>query len=65
MLFVFVDLHPPLQKVTRKLHLSKTKNAKFNDSGSLVPFYFAATVWGTDIIMKVAKHPKCGCGRRK
>ncbi|KXJ16752.1 translocating chain-associated membrane protein 1 [Exaiptasia diaphana] len=41
-----------LDKVIRKLHLSKTKNSKFNDSGELLPFYFASAAWGADIIMK-------------
>ncbi|XP_031555240.1 translocating chain-associated membrane protein 1-like [Actinia tenebrosa] len=41
-----------LDKVIRKLHLSKTKNSKFNDSGELLPFYFASAAWGADIIIK-------------
>jgi len=42
-----------LQKVSRKLRLSKTKNTKFNDSGILLPFYFFFAAWGADIIVKV------------
>lgn len=42
-----------LQKISRKLKLSKTKNTKFNDSGILLPFYFFFAAWGTDIIVKV------------
>ncbi|XP_001632163.2 translocating chain-associated membrane protein 1 [Nematostella vectensis] len=41
-----------LDRVIRKLHLSKTKNTKFNDSGGLLPFYFASAAWGLDIMMK-------------
>ena len=44
-----------LQKVSRKLRLSKTKNTKFSDSGTLLPFYFFFAAWGADIIVKV-KH---------
>lgn len=40
-------------KVSRKLRLSKTKNTKFNDSGTLLPFYFFFAAWGADIVVKV------------
>lgn len=39
-------------KVSRKLRLSKTKNTKFNDSGTLLPFYFFFAAWGADIVVK-------------
>lgn len=42
-----------MQKVSRKLRLSKTKNTKFNDSGTLLPFYFFFAAWGADIVVKV------------
>ena len=45
-----------LQKVSRKLRLSKTKNTKFNDSGILLPFYFFFAAWGADIILKVKQY---------
>lgn len=49
----FVSLLFWLQKVSRKLRLSKTKNTKFNDSGTLLPFYFFFAAWGADIVVKV------------
>jgi len=41
-----------LDKVNKKLHLSKVKHAKFNESGQLLAFYLVSLVWGGDIIMK-------------
>ena len=51
-----VDILFLLQKVSRKLRLSKTKNTKFNDSGILLPFYFFFAAWGADIILKVKQY---------
>merc|ERR1712106_598767 len=41
-----------LDKVNKKLHLSKIKHAKFNESGQLLSFYLVSLVWGGDIILK-------------
>jgi len=41
-----------LDKVNKKLHLSKIKHAKFNESGQLLSFYIVSLIWGADIIMK-------------
>ncbi|KAL1123213.1 hypothetical protein AAG570_002300 [Ranatra chinensis] len=41
-----------LDKVSRKLHLSKVKHSKFNESGQLLVFYFMSVLWGGDIIRK-------------
>jgi len=41
-----------LDKVNKKLHLSKIKHAKFNESGQLLAFYLVSLVWGGDIILK-------------
>ncbi|CAH0390891.1 unnamed protein product [Bemisia tabaci] len=41
-----------LDKVTRKLHLSKLKHNKFNESGQLAVFYLLSFLWGLDIIVK-------------
>lgn len=41
-----------LQKVSKRLHLSKSKLAVFSKSGQLVTFYLVSTVWGMDIIVK-------------
>lgn len=41
-----------LDKVTRKLHLSKVKLSKFNESGQLLVFYVMTVLWGGDVIIK-------------
>lgn len=41
-----------LDKLNRKLHLSKVKHSKFNESGQLVTFYLFSILWGMDIMMK-------------
>jgi len=41
-----------LDKVNKKLHLSKVKHAKFNESGQLLSFYIISLVWGADMIMR-------------
>jgi len=41
-----------LDKVNKKLHLSKVKHAKFNESGQLLSFYIISLIWGVDIMMR-------------
>merc|ERR1712055_982735 len=41
-----------LDKVNKKLHLSKIKHAKFNESGQLLAFYIVSLFWGGDIIFR-------------
>jgi translocating chain-associated membrane protein 1 len=41
-----------LDKVNRKLHLSKVKHAKFNESGQLLAFYAASLVWAADLVLR-------------
>merc|ERR1719493_189883 len=41
-----------LDKVNKKLHLSKIKHAKFNESGQLLAFYLVSLFWGGDIIIR-------------
>lgn len=41
-----------LDKVNRKLHLSKIKHAKFNESGQLLSFYIVSLLWAGDIVMR-------------
>jgi len=41
-----------LDKVNKKLHLSKIKHQKFNESGQLLSFYLVSLVWGADIIVR-------------
>jgi len=41
-----------LDKISRKLHLSKVKHSKFNESGQLFFFYAMSIFWGGHIILK-------------
>lgn len=41
-----------LDKMNRKLHLSKVKHSKFNESGQLLVFYLASVIWGADILLR-------------
>lgn len=56
-LLIAVVLHAVVQeyvldKLNRKLHLSKTKHSKFNESGQLLAFYIFSIVWAVDIMIK-------------
>lgn len=42
-----------LQKVNRRLHLSKSKNTKFNESGQLCVFHLVSSVWSFYILITV------------
>ncbi|ETE70489.1 Translocating chain-associated membrane protein 1, partial [Ophiophagus hannah] len=42
-----------LDKINRRLHLSKTKHSKFNESGQLAFFYLFSFVWGASILSAV------------
>merc|ERR1739844_711386 len=39
-----------LDKVNRKMHLSKIKHAKFNESGQLLAFYLVSLMWAGQIL---------------
>jgi translocating chain-associated membrane protein 1 len=41
-----------VQKLNRRVHLSKTKHSKFSESGQLLVFYAASAFWGLDIILR-------------
>ncbi|KAF4523478.1 hypothetical protein B566_EDAN004547 [Ephemera danica] len=41
-----------LDKFSRKLHLSKSKHSKFNESGQLLVFYVVSVLWGGDVIFR-------------
>ena len=43
-----------LQKVNRRMHLSKVKHSKFNESGQLMAFYAISAFWSADIIIRVS-----------
>jgi len=41
-----------LDKLTRKLHLSKIRHSKFNDAGQLLAFALVSSLWGVNIILR-------------
>jgi len=41
-----------LDKVNRKLHLSKIKHSKFNESGQLLIFFIISIAWASEIIRR-------------
>ncbi|XKL69340.1 hypothetical protein PGB90_007109 [Kerria lacca] len=41
-----------LDKISKKLHLSKIKTSMFNDSGQLLVFYLLLIIWSGDLIIK-------------
>ena len=41
-----------LDKLNRRLHLSKIKHSKFNESGQLLSFYLVSILWATEIIRR-------------
>uniref|UniRef100_A0A8B9LJ94 Translocation associated membrane protein 2 n=1 Tax=Astyanax mexicanus TaxID=7994 RepID=A0A8B9LJ94_ASTMX len=57
-LFITIILHAVVQeyildKVNRRLHLSKSKNTKFNESGQLCVFYLVSSFWSLYILATV------------
>uniref|UniRef100_A0A8C1M9S1 Translocating chain-associated membrane protein n=1 Tax=Cyprinus carpio TaxID=7962 RepID=A0A8C1M9S1_CYPCA len=54
-LLIAIILHALIQeyildKINRRLHLSKTKHSKFNESGQLATFYSFSFIWGCSIL---------------
>ncbi|XP_055684715.1 translocating chain-associated membrane protein 1 [Lutzomyia longipalpis] len=41
-----------LDKISKKLHLSKFKLSRFNESGQLVVFYLVGFFWGLEVILR-------------
>ncbi|XP_071441950.1 translocating chain-associated membrane protein 1 [Hetaerina americana] len=41
-----------LDKISRKMHLSKAKHSKFNESGQLLIFFLVSILWGGDVIFR-------------
>ncbi|XP_059165866.1 translocating chain-associated membrane protein 1-like 1 isoform X2 [Physella acuta] len=41
-----------LDKLNRKMHLSKIKHSKFNESGQLLIFFLVSAAWGADILFR-------------
>ncbi|XP_070533235.1 translocating chain-associated membrane protein 1-like 1 isoform X2 [Ptychodera flava] len=56
-LLVCVIIHAVVQeyildKLNRRMHLSKVKHSKFNESGQLLFFYLVSAGWGADIAIR-------------
>ncbi|CAK9802596.1 Translocating chain-associated membrane protein 1-like 1 [Anthophora quadrimaculata] len=56
-LLITIVMHAVFQeyifdKVSKRLHLSKVKLAKFNESSQLILFYILSVIWGIDIIIR-------------
>merc|ERR1712170_181450 len=56
-LLISVGMHAIIQenlldKVNKKLHLSKVKYNKFNESGQLLAFYLVSLFWGGDLLLR-------------
>ncbi|KAK7907705.1 hypothetical protein WMY93_016317 [Mugilogobius chulae] len=54
--FIVIILHAVVQeylldKVNRRLHLSKSKNTKFNESGQLCVFHLVSSVWSLYVLL--------------
>ncbi|NWU56560.1 TR1L1 protein, partial [Dromas ardeola] len=54
-MLIAINLHAVIQeyilnKINRRLHLSKTKHSKFNESGQLAFFYLFSFIWGESIL---------------
>lgn len=43
-----------LQKISKRLHLSKVKHSKFNESGQLVVFHLSSVVWCFYVVVTVS-----------
>lgn len=41
-----------LDKLNRRMHLSKVKHSKFNESGQLLIFYAVSAVWGIEMMIR-------------
>lgn len=41
-----------MQKLSKRLHLSKLKLARFNDSAQLIVFYVMSFLWGVDVMLR-------------
>ncbi|XP_029447307.1 translocating chain-associated membrane protein 1 [Rhinatrema bivittatum] len=55
-MLVAIILHAVIQeyvldKINRRMHFSKTKHSKFNESGQLSAFYLFSCIWGTSLLI--------------
>nr|XP_032654684.1 translocating chain-associated membrane protein 2-like [Chelonoidis abingdonii] len=58
-IFIAIILHMVLQdyvldKINRRLHLSKVKHSKFNESGQLVAFHLTSMIWCLYVVVTVS-----------
>lgn len=51
--FPFSFLSASSQKINRRLHLSKVKHSKFNESGQLVAFHLTSLIWCLYVVVTV------------
>uniref|UniRef100_A0A8C0BJ01 Translocation associated membrane protein 2 n=1 Tax=Buteo japonicus TaxID=224669 RepID=A0A8C0BJ01_9AVES len=57
-IFIAIILHAVVQeyaldKINRRLHLSKVKHSKFNESGQLVAFHLTSVIWCLYVVVTV------------
>lgn len=52
-LFFLFSPSAPSQKINRRLHLSKVKHSKFNESGQLVAFHLTSVIWCLYVVVTV------------
>ncbi|NWI66362.1 TRAM2 protein, partial [Todus mexicanus] len=57
-IFIAIILHAVVQeyaldKINRRLHLSKVKHSKFNESGQLVAFHLTSVIWCSYVVVTV------------
>uniref|UniRef100_A0A8C4K8W1 Translocation associated membrane protein 2 n=1 Tax=Dromaius novaehollandiae TaxID=8790 RepID=A0A8C4K8W1_DRONO len=56
-IFIAIILHAVVQeyaldKINRRLHLSKVKHSKFNESGQLVAFHLTSVMWSASLLFQ-------------
>lgn len=58
-IFITIILHAVVQeyildKISKRLHLSKVKHSKFNESGQLVVFHLSSVIWCFYVVVTVS-----------
>ncbi|KAK2113862.1 hypothetical protein P7K49_008128 [Saguinus oedipus] len=67
-IFITIILHAVVQeyildKISKRLHLSKVKHSKFNESGQLVVFHLTSVIWCFYVVVTVSHSQDCCSGR--
>uniref|UniRef100_A0A8C5TK99 Translocation associated membrane protein 2 n=1 Tax=Malurus cyaneus samueli TaxID=2593467 RepID=A0A8C5TK99_9PASS len=62
-IFIAIILHAVVQeyaldKINRRLHLSKVKHSKFNESGQLVAFHLTSVIWCLYVVEGYISNPR-------